>query len=180
MNYFPKIDKWHIPRDVLGKSLEEMSLDGVRGNEGICLWLGSRNDDGNATITHMALLRGPRIVKSPANIQIAPELMREVHETARENGLTLVGQIHSHGRGYGVSLSYSDRTYGISVPYYLSLVAPDYAMNKATKIEDCGVHVSLPKKGYVRLNVKQVKSSVLIEAGRSVTILTIGDDNSRR
>ena len=180
MNYFPKIDKWRIPRDILAKSLEEMALDGVRGNEGICLWLGSRNDDGNATITHMALLRGPGIVKSPANIQIAPELMREVHEITRENELTLVGQIHSHGRGYGVSLSYWDRTYGISVPYYLSLVAPDYAMNKVTKIEDCGVHVFQPKKGYVQLGVKQVKKSVLIKAGRSVTILTIGDDDPRR
>jgi hypothetical protein len=180
MNYFPKINKWHIPRDVLQKSLEEMAVDGGRGNEGICLWLGDRNDDGNATITHMALLRGPGVVKSPANIQIAPELMREVHGIARENGLTLVGQIHSHGREYGVSLSYTDRKYGISVPYYLSLVAPDYGMNKATKIEDCGVHVFLPKKGYVRLGVKQVKKSVRTKAGRSVTILTIGDDESRR
>jgi hypothetical protein len=179
MNYFPKIDKWRIPRDVLEKSLEEMALDGVRGNEGICLWLGDRNNGGNATITHMALLRGPGIVKSPANIQIAPELMRQVHEAARENDLTLIGQIHSHGREYGVSLSYTDRKYGISVPYYLSLVAPDYGMNKATKIADCGVHVFLPKKGYVRVDVKQVKKSVLVEAGRSVTTLTIGDDDSR-
>jgi hypothetical protein len=180
MNYFPKINKWHMRRDLLDKSLEEMARDGVRGNEGICLWLGDRNDDGNATITHVVLLRGPGIVKSPANIQISPELMRQVHEVARENSVTLVGQIHSHGREYGVSLSYTDRRYGISVPYYLSMVAPDYAMNKATRMEDCGVHVFLPKKGYVRLDVKQVKRSILIEAGRSVTILTIGDDDSRR
>jgi hypothetical protein len=48
MNYFPKIDNWHVPRDILAEALEEMGLDGVRGNEGICLWLGSRSDDGNA------------------------------------------------------------------------------------------------------------------------------------
>lgn len=175
MNYFPKIDKWHIPEDAFSKSLEEMALDGVRGDEGICLWLGNREDNGNATVTHIVLLRGPGIAKSPVNIRIAPELMREVHQVAREHDVTLVGQIHSHGHDYGVSLSHTDRKYGISVPYYLSLVAPDYALKEPAKIEDYGVHVFLPKNGYARLDARQVKRSILLEVDRSVSTLTIGN-----
>ena len=176
MNYFPKIDRWHMPLDAMTKSLEEMALDGAEGNEGICLWLGNKDDGGDATISHAVLLRGPGIVKNPANIQIAPELMRQVHVAARELGLTLVGQVHSHGSDYGVSLSFVDRRYGISVPYYLSVVAPDYALRREMTIQDCGVHVFVPGVGYVGLTSKQVKKCILIESNRSIETLTIGDD----
>jgi len=177
MNYFPKVDRWHIPFDALQTSLEEMALDGAEGNEGVCLWLGNKDDGGDATISHAVLLRGPGIVKSPANIQIAPELMRQVHEVVRELDLTLIGQIHSHGSDYGVSLSFVDRRYGISVPHYLSVVAPDYALRLGTTIQDCGVHVFMPGTGYVGLTRKQVKKCILIESHRSIETLTIGDDN---
>jgi hypothetical protein len=176
MNYFPKTDRWHMPLNAMEESLEEMALDGAEGNEGICLWLGNKDDGGDAIITHAVLLRGPGIVKSPANIQIAPELMRQVHEVACELDLTLVGQIHSHGSDYGISLSFVDRRYGISVPYYLSVVAPDYALRRGTTIHDCGVHVFMPGAGYVGLTSKQVKKCILLESNRSIETLTIGDD----
>jgi hypothetical protein len=178
MNYFPQIDRWHMPLNTLGKSLQEMALDGALGNEGISLWLGDKNEHGDATVSHEVHLRGPGIVKSPANIQIAPDLMRKVHEVARQLELTLVGQIHSHGAEYGVSLSFVDRRYGISVPYYLSVVAPDYAMRPKTTIEDCGVHVFMPGVGYVGLTTEQIRKCIFIESERPIEILTIGNDRA--
>ena len=67
----------------------------------------------------------------------------EVHHAAQGIKRILVGQIHSHDRSYGVDLSWVDIKYGLSVPYYLSVVAPDYALNPETVWDDCGTHIYL-------------------------------------
>jgi hypothetical protein len=173
MSLYPKVSKWLMPHDLLSASLAEMCIDGAKGNEGICLWLGIRDEDREtATISHLVKLRGPGIRKSPANIQIDPELMREVHHAAQALDRILVGQIHSHGREYGIDLSYVDIKYGISVPYYLSIVAPDYAMTPDTFWADCGTHIYLLAAGYVRVD----PAGILSESSIPLSILTISND----
>ena len=151
MSFFPVVRRWLVPPTLLQVSLSEMALDGAEGNEGICLWLGVRYGDETATVTHAVKLRGDGVIKSPANIRVTPELMREVHAYAKGVGKQLVGQIHSHGNEYGVDLSFVDVKYGVSVPYYLSVVAPSYALDAATTWDDCGVHTYLPDQGFIRV-----------------------------
>ncbi len=175
MNFFPKVETWSVPESLLPASLAEMSQDGSRGNEGICLWLGVREDE-SARIQTLVKLRGPHIHKSPANIQIEPELMRDVHHAAQELGLVLIAQIHSHGKYYGVDLSAVDHRYGISVPYFLSIVAPEYAMNPTTRWGDCGVHIYQPGKGYVRSNRTEISRRIIVDRHAQVSEITIGND----
>lgn len=171
---YPRVSRWNVPQDLLRESLLEMRIDGRQGNEGICLWLGTRNEaEDAATISHLVKLRGTGVRKSPANIQIDPTLMREVHHAAQELDKILVGQIHSHDREYGVNLSYVDILYGISVPYYLSIVAPDYAQNDTTTWADCGSHIYLPGAGYRRIN----SSGVIIPSQIPLAIITISNDD---
>jgi proteasome lid subunit RPN8/RPN11 len=92
---------------------------------------------------------------------------------AIERGLRLVGQVHSHGPGYGVDLSPTDRTHGIQVPFYLSLVAPDYARTRAP-LHDWGVHVFTSAAGYVRLGGDEVRRRLQITEGLRPAILTVG------
>lgn len=174
MNLFPEVCKWLVPAQLLDESLSEMRLDGQNGDEGICLWLGVRHEDEcTATISHLVKLRGSGVKKSPANIQIEPHLMREVHDVAQKLELILVGQIHSHGREYGTDLSYVDVTYGVSVPYYLSVVAPDYALNPETQWRDCGIHIYFPVEGYGRVNSDGIIS---VQTSIPLTILTITNE----
>lgn len=171
MNLFPKVSKWLVPERLLDESLTEMRLDGQNGDEGICLWLGARNkQDSTATISHLVRLRGSGVRKSPANIQIEPQVMREVHHVAQDLGLILVGQIHSHGRYYGIDLSDVDIKYGVSVPYYLSVVAPDYAMTSNTRWEDCGTHIYFPGTGYARVNSDGVIS---VQPSLNLEVVTV-------
>jgi hypothetical protein len=174
MNYFPKTNRWLIPEAALVRSREEMALDGRQGNEGTSLWLGTKLR-GEARLTHLVFLRGAGIFKSPYNIQVTPELMREVHEKALAIGAILIGQIHSHHRHCGVDLSPTDHAYGIRVPYFLSVVHPEYAQTESTGISDCGVHVFLPKKGFVRLSDKEVAKQIVIDPKLSIEILIVGD-----
>jgi len=174
MNYFPKINRWLIPQAALNRSREEMAQDGRRGNEGISLWLGTKKR-GEARLTRIVFLRGRGIYKSPLNIQIDPELMRQVHEKAEVVGAILIGQIHSHGRHYGVNLSPTDHTYGVRVPYFLSVVCPDYAQTESTTMIDCGVHIFLPDRGYVRLATKEIARRIIVPKEPSIEILTVGD-----
>ena len=151
MSFFPVVRRWLVPPTLLQVSLSEMALDGAEGNEGICLWLGVRREDETATVTHAVKLRGDGVTKSPANIRVTPELMREVHAYAKGIGKQLVGQIHSHGKEYGVDLSFVDVRCGVSVPYYLSVVAPSYGLDDATTWNDCGVHIYHPDEGFIRV-----------------------------
>ncbi|MCI0724300.1 MAG: hypothetical protein L0338_35855 [Acidobacteria bacterium] len=174
MTYFPEVETWRIPDAAMVESLAEMARDGREGREGIVLWLG-RRDNGAAEISHLVVLRGKGIVKEPDLLIIGAELMNDVADLAIELGVCLVGQIHSHGKLYGTNLSPTDRKYGIVVPFFLSLVAPDYALRPDTRIEECGVHIFEPSIGYRRLTPPEVLARIRVVCGESVPVLTVGE-----
>ncbi len=176
MTFFPRVDCWCIPEIALADSLREMARDGAYGNEGIVLWLGRRRD-GEATVTHLVALRGPGIVKRPDLINIEPWLLNEVTDVTIDLGVALIGQIHSHGRHHGIGLSITDRTRGIAVPYYLSVVAPNYATKPGTQIEDCGVHVYEPNIGYRRLAGAEASQRLHVGTGFEVPLILVGEES---
>jgi len=151
----------------------EMAIDGQREHEGTCFWLGQRAN-GEAQVSHWVILRGSGVRKGPLNIQISAELMREMHERAEALGLTLLGQIHSHSSRCGVDMSASDHAYGVSVPFFMSVICPDFAQDSNTTIFDCGVHVFLPRMGYVRLSRKQVQQKLKLVPGMAGGTIVVG------
>ncbi len=173
--FFPRVERWHIPEMAVADSLREMAQDGSQGNEGIVLWLGRRHG-GEATVTHLVALRGPGVVKQPDLLIIEPWLLNEVTDVTIGLKVALVGQIHSHGDGHGVDLSITDRTRGIAVPHYLSVVAPHYAMEPRIRIEDCGVHVFESRTGYRRLSVDEIGQRLTIVPGGRVPLIIVGTD----
>jgi len=174
-NYFPPVNAWTIPQDVFLRSLEEMAVDGRTGDEGVALWLGRRKD-GRASISHVVGLRGPGVHRGPASLEIEPSLFNEVADLAIAHEVALVGQIHSHGVGWSTDLSPIDRTGGLLVPHYLSVVAPDYALRPETGIADCGVHVFEPGRGYRRLSQEEVADKVEVVPGGTALFLTAGQE----
>jgi hypothetical protein len=170
--YFSQIDAWRIPETAIADVLAEMAIDGREGNEGIVLFLG-REDLAVAEVTHLVKLRGPGIKKRPWQITISAALLNEVTDVAIEHKVRLVGQVHSHGPGYGLDLSPTDRSYGIRAPYYFSLVAPDYALS-SEPIHRWGVHVFLERQGYVRLPPAEVSRRIQIVPSLRIPFITVG------
>jgi hypothetical protein len=175
VSFFPRVERWRIPESAFVDSLREMARDGSHGNEGIALWLGRRHD-GEATVTHLVALRGRGIVKQPDLLIVEPWLFNEVTDVTIDLRIALVGQIHSHGSWHGVDLSVTDRTRGIAVPYYLSVVAPHYAMEPRTRLEDCGVHIYEPASGYRRLATIEVQQRLILTTDPAVPVIAVGDD----
>jgi hypothetical protein len=175
MSFFTPISKWCIPATALAQSLREMAQDGVLGNEGVTLWLGHRGD-GQADVTHLVALRGPGVVKRPDQLVIQSRLVNEVTDLAIELGLVLVGQIHSHGELYGTDLSYADRNFGIKVPYFLSVVAPDYALRPQTRLDECGVHLFEPGRGFRRLSQSEVVRRFDVVPAAPLPFSTVGEE----
>jgi len=170
--YSSQTQFWRLPKAAIEDSLDEMARDGAQGDEGIVLWLGK--DTGEiADVTHLIRLRGPLVEKRKDYINIHPALFNDVADVAIERGLRLVGQVHSHGAGYGVDLSPTDRLYGIQVPSYLSLVAPDYARTRAP-LHDWGVHVYTDEAGYIRLSGDEARGRLQITEGLRPPMLTVG------
>lgn len=170
--YFPSVNSWKMSDEVLKLSLIEMARTGASGSEGIALWLGTRID-GIVTVTHVVGLRGAGIQHHPLRLDISPQLMNDVADLAIELGLALVGQIHAHPGNF-VALSDVDRTYGIAVPGYLSVVAPHYATRPGTSLEDCGVYVFEPRSGYRCMAAEEMRSRVEINNHVSCSIVFAG------
>lgn len=164
MNFFPPVDRWLLPASILSHSIKEMGADGQRGFEGTCFWLGQRIDM-EARVSHLALLRGKGVLKSPYNVTVTAELMRDLHSQALSLDLILLAQIHSHAAECGVDMSVTDHTYGISVPFFLSVICPNLAQDPATSILDCGVHICLPNVGYVRLARHEIEQRIHLLPG---------------
>lgn len=158
MSLYEETKRWRVPNRALAECLKEMEPDGRRGNEGIVLWLGTVAD-GVATLAHLVALRGLGIRKTPDQIHIKPDLFNEVSIFAEAKDLILIGQIHSHP-GTFTDLSPTDIKYGVSTPYFLSLVAPHYAQDPRTTWQGCGVHLYEPKKGFRRLRASEVTDRV--------------------
>ena len=173
--YFTPTRFWRIPQTAIEDSLNEMAIDGSRGTEGIVLWLGKDNDD-VAEITHLIRLRGPFVEKRKEYINVHSALLNDVADIAIEQGLRLVGQVHSHPPGYGVDLSPTDRLYGIQVPYFLSLVAPDFARTRLP-VHEWGVHIYTAKAGYVRLDRGAACCCLQITNGTRAPMLTVGAES---
>ena len=172
MSLYEEVKGWRVPNRALSECLKEMEPDGRLGNEGIVLWLGSVVD-GVATLSHLVALRGPNIRKTPLQIQIDPELFNEVSIFAESKDLILIGQIHSHP-GTFTDLSATDIKYGVSTPYYLSLVAPHYAQDPRTTWQACGVHLYEPKKGFRRLRSSEVANRITL-TDEPVALTVVGN-----
>jgi hypothetical protein len=149
-----------------------MAIDGRNGNEGIVLWLG-RDDDDAAEITHLVRLRGPYVQKFPDLINIHPALLNDVADIAISERVRLVGQVHSHGPGYSLDLSLTDREYGIQAPGYLSLVAPDYGRTDIA-VHSWGVHV-FTNSAYRRLSHAESQRRVHVTSSPQLPFLTVGE-----
>jgi hypothetical protein len=171
--FFSKVTKWVFPADAFDVALSELRLDGARATEGIALWLGHRNA-GIASATHMVYLRGSGLLKTEYHIRVSHDLFNEVTDAAINLGKTLIGQVHSHPSASGVEMSYSDVSGTPQVPYYLSIVVPDFAMRAGTKLVDCGVHVFNPKKGFRRLSSRLVRQRIKFAEGEHIQRITMG------
>jgi proteasome lid subunit RPN8/RPN11 len=173
--YFPPVERWFLPESAFRDSLAEMALDGVLGNEGVVFWLGRRSN-GEARITHVIALRGPGAIKRPAQLVIHESVFASVTDIAIDHGVSMIGQIHSHGPGYSTDLSPTDRMYGIAVPHYLSLVAPDYALRSNISLAECGIHVLEPGYGFTRMSAEEIRSRVVLTSNSRSQFLIAGDD----
>jgi hypothetical protein len=173
--FFPPIDKWQLDEAVLSNSFSDMRIDGELGNEGSCLWLGKRIN-GGAIISRVVALRGAGITKQPAFLHVTDELMFEVAELASAHDEVILAQIHSHGPGYGVDLSHTDHRYGIRVPHFVSIVAPDYAHQDVPLI-DCGVHVFEPEFGYRRFKSVEVEQRFVFGKSHESSFVIVGGEH---
>jgi hypothetical protein len=173
--FFRRIERWVIPEAGFEDSLREMALDGARGREGIVLWLGHRRE-GCGELTHLVRLRGLGVIRRADFLQIDASLINDVTDLSLRLGVTLIGQIHSHGPGDMTDLSITDHFHGIRVQSYLSVVAPYYGTIAGTRILDCGVHVYELPNGYRRMSDGEIAQRIMIIRGSRPEWFTVGEE----
>ena len=173
MSLYEPVQRWCVPSNLLPESIATMAPDGRMGNEGMVLWLGHLGNK-EATITHLVTLPNRWITKRPDYLQVAPTALNALLDRAAPLGVSLIGQIHSHP-GTFVDLSLPDRRYGISAPYYLSVVAPHYAQRQNTTWNDCGIHQFIPGLGFRRFSSREVLERIVVLSHAQVERIQLGD-----
>jgi len=148
-------ERWLLAEGLFDAVLRELSIDGFRGQEGVAFLVG-RHVGPEAHITHLIALRGKCLVKREDHLHIPAAMMNEVTDHVIEQEAVLLGQIHSHGPGYGIDLSYPDHYFGIRAPGFLSLVCPDFALRHGTRFDECGIHVFDAPRGFRRMKAGEI------------------------
>lgn len=173
MSLYAPIESWSMPANVLSDSISAMANDGKRGNEGIVLWLGQITGH-EATITHLVTLPERWTRKFPDYLEVSAEALNTLADVAEALDVSLVGQIHSHPGTY-VDLSIPDRRFGISAPYYLSVVAPHYAQRPNMRWADCGLHQFRPGMGFCRLSSAEANRRLSVTSTLHANKIALGE-----
>ena len=160
MSLYAQTRVWVLPSTLLSASLAIMHRDGIKGCEGIAFWLGTQ-ENGAAIVRTVVSMEGYGIQKHPLYMEVTPDAMNALAEAADTRGQYLIGQIHSHP-GTFTDLSDTDIRYGISSPFYFSAVAPHYASDPSTRWADCGIHIFLPPRGFVRLDASEAAAMIQV------------------
>lgn len=150
---------WHMPADLLERSIEIMRPHGARGNEGLALWFGMEGSD-FVRITHVVEVHGPGFRTSPLHLSLSLAAMSSLTDLAERLNAFLIGQIHSHPETL-VGLSDVDRELGVRSPDYLSVVCPYYAQRTISGFDICGVHVFEPPS-FRRLQTTEVSRRLIL------------------
>jgi proteasome lid subunit RPN8/RPN11 len=146
-----------------------MRPNGLRGCEGLALWLGE--EAGNVVwVTHVVELVGAGVTSSPLHLELSTHAVARLTLLAHELQRYWAGQIHSHP-GNMLSLSEVDVAMGVKVQNYLSLVCPHYATLPINGIHDCGVHV-YDDGAYRRLPAREAEGLISLDE-RKVERLTL-------
>jgi len=163
--------KWIFPQGAIELAFAEVARNGMRGEEGIALWLGARHDH-SMLITHVVHLHMKNVVRDRLHIQLDTSVMSDVMDVCISAGRTLVAQIHGHP-GTFTDLSVVDLAGGIEVPGYLSIVAPYYGTRYDATMQTCGVHVCEPAAGYRRLSPAEQAERLVISTEQSVELVVL-------
>lgn len=158
---------WHLPKELLPKSIQIMRPPGAAGNEGLALWFGT-TDEHSAQITHAVEVFGKGFRSEPLFMQLSLKAMASLTDLADSLDVALVGQIHSHP-GLFLDLSALDVASGIRSPSYLSLVCPHYAQRDVNGYTECGVHVFEGGR-YRRLTTKEIQERLQVIPGDLIHI----------
>jgi hypothetical protein len=170
--FFPAIQRWNIPLSAWHAAFCEMAIDGRLGNEGTAFWIGKR-ENGVANVTSLAIIRGNGIHKRPDLIVIADVIMHQLTDVISGSKNCVLGQIHSHGISYGVDLSKTDREHTLSVPGFISIVAPNFALEIAPPAA-CGIHVYESDTGFRRFTSDETQHRIVLSNTSFGPIVTVG------
>ena len=173
-DFFPIVNTWDLPENVIATSYQEMANDGCLDREGIAMWGGTRDATGTARVEAVVLLRGMGVERNRHFIRISSDLMNEVTDVLDSHNLSLIGQIHAHPPSSSTTLSPTDIRYGIAVPYYLSVVAPNYASSSRPNLAECTAHVYEPSLGWRRFDHSEAKKRLRIGSQSQARVITIG------
>jgi proteasome lid subunit RPN8/RPN11 len=161
---YPDVREWRIAADAIPHIYAELRADGDANREGIAMLGGSRRDAGVAVIDTVLLLRGRGVRRDTGLLDVDFSTMNALTDALVMRRRSLVGQVHSHPPHCSTDLSFTDQRYGIAVPGFLSIVVPDYGRpRRGQPAESWGVHVFDQHKGWIRLTLETVLSSVRVD-----------------
>jgi hypothetical protein len=120
---YPPIKRWVIPADAFSATLDGVRPAGLLGKESGAFWLGDRTE--KACVTTVILPRGEGVEESSGCWRVSPEVFGAITTWAVPRRRCLLVIAHTHMRGMGISLSWTDRNRSVRVPGMIAVVIGD-------------------------------------------------------
>lgn len=119
------------------QELVEVALDGIRdcGHEGLVFWGGRKRED-LGVITTVVL---PEVEHSHGRVHVSRRSYGIAGRRARERGLLLLGQVHSHPGSDVRHSDGDDDLIGLPTEGMLSVVVPNFGVG-FQELSEAGIH----------------------------------------
>jgi hypothetical protein len=169
-NYFSGIRKFILPGRLFDETITRLREEGGFSVESIVFWIGRVDGDG-ATITKIAVPRGPGVFKHRFQIRVRETLIAAICELLDPPRAVLLGQVHTHMQE--AFHSPTDDRYSLDTLGYLSLVVPDFGRGDSSRWQEWAFHECEGSQTFRRLGREEVRERFVVDPAAPVSVHVI-------
>ncbi len=166
-NYFSPIQRIVLPGRLFEETVQRLREEGNFKVESIVFWIGSV-DDASATVTQVAVPRGPGVSKHPMQIRVSENMIAALCDLLDPPRAVLLGQVHTHM--YEAFHSPTDDRYSLDTVGYLSLVIPDFGRGEPSRWQEWAFHECEGPQRFRRLKVEEVRERFVVDPAAPVSV----------
>lgn len=117
---YPPVERWVVPLSGLEATVEAVGPSRLDGLESGVFWMGRRSAVG--IVESVIIPKGPGVERRRDCWRVSADVFAAISRWALPREVSLLGWVHTHGRGIPPKLSMADRMRSIRAPGVLAIV----------------------------------------------------------
>ncbi len=157
---FLDVERVTVPHRVLEDTATTLRQVGAKGFEGIVLWAGQQDKADFHVRTAIVPAQVAKRTSEGLHVAVDGEELYRINVWLYENGLTVVGQVHSHPHEAFHSDT-DDHHALVNTVGAISIVVPNFAQ-EPIDLDECAIFRLVPRQGWVELDAKAAAALIAV------------------